>query len=1035
MTDFLTRQGASNPATTTFQVLGVGLGTTPPGGGGLHVGATGLLRIDATGNLVRVNDVPYSWPVAQGAAGQMLTNDGAGNLTWTTPAGGLSGSGAASRVAYWSGASALASNANFAWDNGAGRLGVGNAAPISTFDVTGHVSVTNTGTASEVRLYEPSGSGSNYSAFKAQAQTGDVTYTLPADAGTNGYVLTTNGSGTLTWAAAASGANTALSNLAAVAVNTHINPGVDNTVNIGTTALRFGTVTANQFVSYNFGDTLTLVPSSLTTDVAFTVNAGGAVQLLAPATSSIELRSLTGGEVLLASERLTLFDNDAADLTIHTSRRTGGAAGLNLAIIGNGATGAGTDLAGGNITITTGISTGSGGSDFFVQTATPAVSGTTDNLPDTKFTVRGNGEVAFGSGLSSAVFDPSQPAIMVGTADPAVIAQPIVTISPLYISALDTGGGSPAPFTVYANTLNLNADGVGAQVSVDIGGTANSFVFTGDRALQFSGSSAAVSPGATGRIRYDGGTNKLQFSNNGGAYADIGAVAIGSTVASGTTGSVLFVGAASALSQDNANFFWDDTNNQLLLGSGTVSLPSYSYAGDPDTGAWHPVTANTLAFSNNGTETMRLTATNTVAIGTSTTTASTLNVQGNATAAATFIGELNKRPSLFLKSYDTTVAYYPAVGMYFGAGSLASPGTTATGTTLGLLDFGGYRTAGGAETSGAQLYASATEAWGPSASGTKLTFRTTTTGTTGVTDRVTLDHNGNFGIGATSPTAQLHIDGVPGTSNYHMYWLGALGASGTQTNGIRHQLTTAGSGSSASRVGYQLLLSGSAASTGGTIFMSGGNFDVNVTGVDSNDLRISNATATPLGGSGFHAASRGTSTGLNVGGSFAAEAGVLNVAALVRATTLKNSATNIGVLSAALNTGTSPINVAGYFGLQNTTPTLTSAALMADNGATTNPIFVCRDNGSAVWTVSDGGNMTMNGNFDLVPGTDDQGEIGTDALRWNRVRATNVVTGDLDLKDESKNAHWKFIEEHDSITVVNMITGKRFKMALTPIED
>lgn len=63
----------------------------------------------------------------------------------------------------------------------------------------GPVNLTNTGTATELRFYEPSGSGSNYTAFKAQAQTGDVTYTLPSADGANGQALTTNGSGTLAW--------------------------------------------------------------------------------------------------------------------------------------------------------------------------------------------------------------------------------------------------------------------------------------------------------------------------------------------------------------------------------------------------------------------------------------------------------------------------------------------------------------------------------------------------------------------------------------------------------------------------------------------------------------------------------------------------------------------------------------------------------------------------------------------------------------------------------------------------------------------
>lgn len=54
-------------------------------------------------------------------------------------------------------------------------------------------------TAEELRFLEPSASGVNYTGFKAQAQTVDVTYTLPSADGTNGQLLTTNGSGLLSW--------------------------------------------------------------------------------------------------------------------------------------------------------------------------------------------------------------------------------------------------------------------------------------------------------------------------------------------------------------------------------------------------------------------------------------------------------------------------------------------------------------------------------------------------------------------------------------------------------------------------------------------------------------------------------------------------------------------------------------------------------------------------------------------------------------------------------------------------------------------
>lgn len=70
-----------------------------------------------------------------------------------------------------------------------------------TFTTTNahHAIANNDNTARELRLLEPSGSGANYTAFKAQAQAATVTYTLPAADGTSGDVLSTNGSGTLSW--------------------------------------------------------------------------------------------------------------------------------------------------------------------------------------------------------------------------------------------------------------------------------------------------------------------------------------------------------------------------------------------------------------------------------------------------------------------------------------------------------------------------------------------------------------------------------------------------------------------------------------------------------------------------------------------------------------------------------------------------------------------------------------------------------------------------------------------------------------------
>lgn len=61
-------------------------------------------------------------------------------------------------------------------------------------------------TASEFRFLEPSGSGTNYTAFKAVAQAANITYSLPPTVGAAGTILTdVAGNGVLTWGAAGAG--------------------------------------------------------------------------------------------------------------------------------------------------------------------------------------------------------------------------------------------------------------------------------------------------------------------------------------------------------------------------------------------------------------------------------------------------------------------------------------------------------------------------------------------------------------------------------------------------------------------------------------------------------------------------------------------------------------------------------------------------------------------------------------------------------------------------------------------------------------
>jgi len=68
----------------------------------------------------------------------------------------------------------------------------------------GYVGIANGATGpGQLRLYEDTDNGTNYTAFQVGTQSGDITYTLPTADGSNGHFLSTNGSGTLSWGAAA----------------------------------------------------------------------------------------------------------------------------------------------------------------------------------------------------------------------------------------------------------------------------------------------------------------------------------------------------------------------------------------------------------------------------------------------------------------------------------------------------------------------------------------------------------------------------------------------------------------------------------------------------------------------------------------------------------------------------------------------------------------------------------------------------------------------------------------------------------------
>jgi hypothetical protein len=80
--------GISGVNTATVNT-NVGIGTTAPA---QSLDIFGKFQVNSSGDAVRIKNVPYSWPSTQATvSGQVLSNDAAGNLSWTSVSSLLNG--------------------------------------------------------------------------------------------------------------------------------------------------------------------------------------------------------------------------------------------------------------------------------------------------------------------------------------------------------------------------------------------------------------------------------------------------------------------------------------------------------------------------------------------------------------------------------------------------------------------------------------------------------------------------------------------------------------------------------------------------------------------------------------------------------------------------------------------------------------------------------------------------------------------------------------------------------------------------------
>lgn len=189
-----------------------------------------------------------------------------------------------------------------------------------------------------------------------------------------------------------------------------------------------------------------------------------------------------------------------------------------------------------------------------------------------------------------------------------------------------------------------------------------------------------IASGGTGQTTANAGFNALSPMTTGGDLIYGGASGVGTRLANGsagqflasaggtsapawtttlgvanggtnagafTVGSIVFAGTSGTYTQDNANLFYDDTNNQLLLGDGTVTNPSIGFKSDPDTGIYWTGSGQ-LRFSINGTNSLSVFASS-IQAG-----SGSVFLSGNGTASA---------PSYAFGSNTTAGLYRISVGV------------------------------------------------------------------------------------------------------------------------------------------------------------------------------------------------------------------------------------------------------------------------------------------------------------------------------------------------------------------------------------